>query len=547
MHFPPLVPYLCLGALVQYDETPSRWKDFATACGAQRQSPIDIITSNVETDETLVNFIFNFSSKNVIKSFKNTGHTVQYMLETDGVEVSGGGLDGTYTPIQFHFHWGGSTDHQLGSEHTIDGNRYPMEMHIVSLKKGLNVTEAAAEEVNMSQPWHYLTEKLPKDDEKYTLNHNISIDELIGGVDLTKFYRYNGSLTTPDCNEAVVWTVFHEPIIVSKELIKLFPERTDISDTYRPTQDLNGRKVLASPALLPNHHWCYDDHCEYSPNLWPSLPDSKCGGQSQSPIIITTDDVQEDSSLNSFTFTNFNDKHAIESIINTGHTVMCVLKADTVEVSGGALGHIYSTLQFHFHWGSRSSDGSEHMVNSKRYPMEIHIVSKRKDLTLEDAIQIADGLAVLGFFIESTETTKGSANSSGFGGTSSLSNSTSDAWNKLTAYLTRIKDINDKANFTDEISIDDLLGIVNRHEYYRYNGSLTTPTCNEAVVWTVFKEPIKVDNNLIMMFPDELKYHDVFRPTQPHNDRKIYSTSASCSPAPVLWPLLLTSLCAFWL
>lgn len=52
-------------------------------------------------------------------------------------------------------------------------------------------------------------------------------------------------------------------------------------------------------------------------------------------------------------------------------------------------------------------------------------------------------------------------------------------------------------SFTEQISIDDLLGNVNRHKYYRYKGSLTTPSCNEAVVWTVFKESVKVDKDLV--------------------------------------------------
>lgn len=107
--------------------------------------------------------------------------------------------------------------------------------------------------------------------------------------------------------------------------------------------------------------------------------------------------------------------------------VNCVLKENMVEVSGGGLGHVYSTLQFHFHWASTASDsvGSEHLVDSKRYPMEVedimchiftssvrikscgviafvqlHIVNKRKDLTLDEAVTTDNGLAVLGFFIE---------------------------------------------------------------------------------------------------------------------------------------------------
>lgn len=34
--------------------------------------------------------------------------------------------------------------------------------------------------------------------------------------------------------------------------------------------------------------------------------------------------------------------------------------------------------------------------------MQMHIVSKQKDLTLDEAVKTHDGLAVLGFFIEVT-------------------------------------------------------------------------------------------------------------------------------------------------
>lgn len=53
--------------------------------------------------------------------------------------------------------------------------------------------------------------------------------------------------------------------------------------------------------------------------------------------------------------------------------VNCVLVENMVEIDGGGLNHQYSALNFHFHWGSSSdySVGSEHTVNSKRYPMEV--------------------------------------------------------------------------------------------------------------------------------------------------------------------------------
>ena len=42
-----------------------------------------------------------------------------------------------------------------------------------------------------------------------------------------------------------------------------------------------------------------------------------------------------------------------------------------LEVWGGPLSKIYKFEQFHFHWGGKDSEGSEHTVDGKMYPAEV--------------------------------------------------------------------------------------------------------------------------------------------------------------------------------
>lgn len=95
--------------------------------------------------------------------------------------------------------------------------------------------------------------------------------------DTTEFWRYMGSLTTPDCNELVVWTVFKNPIQMSKsQMKKFFGLKTetgiDIEDNFRPPQPLNGREVFfANLELKCNHHhennWHHDEACNIGHRL----------------------------------------------------------------------------------------------------------------------------------------------------------------------------------------------------------------------------------------------------------------------------------------
>ncbi|KAA0725434.1 Carbonic anhydrase 4 [Triplophysa tibetana] len=231
--------------------------------------------------------------------------------------------------------------------------------------------------------------------------------------------------------------------------------------------------------------WCYHEPtCDFT--TWPKNVHDYCSGTKQSPINIVTSKVKANSKLTPFTFTGFDDDSTLLSIGNTGDSVIVTLDGDKMKVEGGDLPSAYTSVQFHLHWGKGSSvKGSEHTVDGKGYPMELHIVNvhSKYNGSAKAAIDAHDpnGLAVLSFFVE------------GSNGTSK-----SKGWEILTSFLPNIT--NSGVTTTDIMNtttMNSLLEGVNRTKYYRYQGSLTTPRCNEIVTWTVFKDTIKVNHDMV--------------------------------------------------
>lgn len=59
---------------------------------------------------------------------------------------------------------------------------------------------------------------------------------------LSKYYRFNGSFTTPPCTEGVRWIVSETPMTVSEEQVKALQAALKHPNN-RPVQDLNARLI----------------------------------------------------------------------------------------------------------------------------------------------------------------------------------------------------------------------------------------------------------------------------------------------------------------
>ena len=155
-----------------------------------------------------------------------------------------------YRCPQIHFHF----NH---SEHAIDGWFTFGESHLVCYADHYyDLTEALANRLDNNSVAVFGV--LIDAKEGYELNQDFQsiIDAHNSGVTFLEvlpepedrqagFYRYNGSLTTPDCNEGVVWTVFKSFLKISlSQAAEIINWHDDTLDNHRYLQPLNNRTVF---------------------------------------------------------------------------------------------------------------------------------------------------------------------------------------------------------------------------------------------------------------------------------------------------------------
>uniref|UniRef100_A0A3B3U8C6 Carbonic anhydrase n=1 Tax=Poecilia latipinna TaxID=48699 RepID=A0A3B3U8C6_9TELE len=228
---------------------PEKWPGGYMDCGGKSQSPINIVTRKTVKDERLTPIEFKNYQQTFKNSITNNGHSVKVNIPIT-CTISGGDLSTTYKAVQFHLHWG--KDGGPGSEHTVDGEQYPMELHIVHMKSNYADLATALRDPNGVAVLGFFYEVILLNRLLYFSLPSISLAQLIPPEQkLTSYYRYKGSLTTPPCSESVVWTVFETPIPLSMDQMKAFSkvqfyDGKSMANNFRPVQPLNGRLVYRS-------------------------------------------------------------------------------------------------------------------------------------------------------------------------------------------------------------------------------------------------------------------------------------------------------------
>ncbi len=230
--------------------------------------------------------------------------------------------------------------------------------------------------------------------------------------------------------------------------------------------------LVSTSAFSAGTHWSYSG--EEGPALWGQLdPEfATCAtGKNQSPVNLTGMVEGELPKI------DINYKTGGGEIVNNGHTIQ-VNYASGSSISINS--HQFELKQFHFH------SPSENAIEGQNFPMEGHFVHADKD----------GNLAVIAVMFK-----EGEANTE-----------LAKAWAQMP------KEAGDKVHLSASVDATKLLPA--DHDYYRFNGSLTTPPCSEGVWWLVMKNYDTASPEQIKQFTHTM-HHPNNRPLQPVNARVI--------------------------
>lgn len=201
---------------------PAQWPNLPiekNECGGERQSPINLVAQTRRKGEAIA-----VAYKATNATIQNTGHDIKVTPTEDAGEIEIGGK--FYKLLYLHFH--------VPSEHRIPGVEALAEMHIVHQLKGASDYAVIGVMLTRGATYPALAPVFANLPTKVCTESDRLVD--FAGLlpkELSGYFTYAGSLTTPPCTESVSWYVLGAArTILASDLTRL----SAIGQNARPLQ-----------------------------------------------------------------------------------------------------------------------------------------------------------------------------------------------------------------------------------------------------------------------------------------------------------------------